>query len=261
MVSDVVALAMAYAAVRIAQRPPTERHTFGLGRTEVLVAEANGVLLLAGALFLIVEATRRLGSSPDIDAAGVIVIGGIGLLVNLVSAWLVGQHAHGNVNMRGALWHLVADALGSVAVLIAGVGIAVFDAAWLDSVSSYAIALLIIVGSVRLLRDATSVLLEAVPADLDVNDVRRVLDEQPGVEAVHHLHVWTTGSEQIALSAHVLLAGPLSLHDAQTRATDLKHLLAEQFGIRHATLEVECHTCVDDVDHERASGGGFGHSH
>lgn len=261
MVSDVVALAMAYAAVRLAQRPPTERHTFGFGRTEVLVAEANGVLLLAGALVLIVEATRRLGSKPDIDAAGVIIVGGLGLLVNLVSAWLVGRHAHGNLNMRGALWHLLADALGSVAVLVAGIGIAVFDATWLDSGVSYLIAVLIIVGSIRLLRDATSVLLEAAPGDVDVNEVRSALTEQSGVEAVHHLHVWTMGSEQTALSAHVLLTGPLSLHDAQTRATDLKRLLAERFHILHSTLEVECHACVDDEAHEHVSAEGFGHQH
>ena len=261
MVSDVVALAMAYAALRLAQRPPTERHTFGFGRTEVLVAELNGVVLLVGALALVIEATRRLGTTPDIGGVGVIVIGGLGLIVNLVSAWEVGRHAHGNLNMRGALWHLMADALGSVAVLVAGIGIALFDAVWLDSASSYLIALLIIVGSVRLLCDATRVLLEAVPGDVDVNAIRTALTREAGVEAVHHLHVWTTGSEQTALSAHVLLAGPLSLHDAQVRATDLKQLLADRFHILHATLEVECHTCVDDEDHDHVSAEGFGHHH
>ena len=166
MVSDVVALGLAYGAVRLAQRPPTRRHTFGFGRTEVLVAQANAVLLFAGAIAVIV-------------------------------------------------------------------------AAW------------------RLLRDATSVLLEAVPAGLDVDAVTDALFEEPGVEAVHHLHVWTTGSEHAALSAHVVLGDTLTLHDAQLRAVELKQMLHERFGIDHATLEVECHACVDDEVHVQT----HSHSH
>ena len=102
------------------------------------------------------------------------------------------------------------------------------------------------------MRDAGRVLLEAVPADLDVAAVRDTLSSEAGVEAVHHLHLWTTGSAQAALSAHVVLRGPLSLHDAQLRAGDLKRMLATKFGIEHATLEVECHACLDDA-HEHAN--------
>lgn len=250
MVSDVVALAMAYAALRLAMRPPTERHTFGFGRTEVLVAEANGVLLLAGAIAVTVEAVRRLGSPADVSAGGVIIVGGLGLIVNLVSAAAVRPHAHDNLNMRGALWHLVADALGSVAVIASAVGIALFGADWLDPVASIAISVLVVFAAWGLLRDATSVLLEAVPNDIDPALVRAALEEQEGVDAVHHLHLWTTGSEHAAMSAHVVLAGPLSLHDAQLRSDELKTLLDDRFGIAHATLEVECHACVDDHVHE-----------
>lgn len=255
MVADVVALAMAYAAVRIAQRPPTERHTFGFARTEVLVAEANGVLLFAGAVAVVVEAVRRLSDPLAISAGGVIVVGGLGLIVNVGSAWVVAQHAHGNLNMRGALWHLLADALGSVAVIVAGIGAAVFGADRLDPIASIAIAILVVFASWQLLRDATSVLLEAVPGNLDVTAVRDALAAEPGVEAVHHLHLWTAGSEQAALSAHVVLGGPLSLHDAQIRAGSLKEMLAARFGIEHATLEVECHACLDDDAHEHAPTG------
>lgn len=249
MVSDVVALGMAFWAARLALRPPTERHTFGFGRTEVLVALANGVLLFAGAIVVVIEAVRRLGSPQDVTAAGVVVVGCLGLVVNLGSAYAVSRQAHGNLNMRGALFHLLADAFGSMAVIVAGVGIAVFGADWLDPVASMAIAVLVVVGALRLLRDALRVLLEAVPADLDVAIVKDELAAQPGVEAVHHVHVWTTGSEHAALSAHVVLTGPLSLHDAQIRSDELKQMLDARFGIQHATLEVECHTCVDD-EHE-----------
>ena len=249
MVSDVVALGMAYAALRIAQRPPTARHTFGLGRAEVLVAEANGVLLVAGAIAVVAGAIGRLSSPPSIDAAGVIVVGGLGILVNVGSAWVVGRHAHGSLNMRGVLLHLAADALGSVAVVIAGIGAALFSAYWLDPVASILISVLVVFAAWQLLRDATSVLLEAVPADLDAAAVTEALCAEAGVEAVHHLHLWTSGSERPALSAHVVLGDAVSLHDAQLRAAELKLMLTDRFGIDHATLEVECHACVDDETH------------
>ncbi len=137
-------------------------------------------------------------------------------------------------------------------MIAAGAGVALWGADWLDPAASIVISLLVIGAAWQLLRDAGRVLLESVPANLDVADVRTALASQPGVEAVHHLHLWTAGSEQAALSAHVVLTGPLSLHDAQLRAGELKQMLAFDFGIEHATLEVECHACLDDEAHEHA---------
>ena len=252
MATDVVVLSAAYAALRITQRPPTERHTFGFARSEVLVAQANGLLLFAGAVVVIIEAFRRFGSPHELSAAGVFVVGAIGLVVNVASARALFRHAHGNLNLRGAFWHLFTDALGSLAVMVAGAGVALFGAAWLDPAASIVISVLVIAAAWQLLRDAGRVLLEAVPANLDVASVRDALCSEAGVEAVHHLHLWTAGSEQAALSAHVVLGGPLSLHDAQLRAAALKRMLATKFGIEHSTLEVECHACLDDDAHEHA---------
>jgi cobalt-zinc-cadmium efflux system protein len=249
MTSDVLALTLALIALILAQRPPTERHTFGFERTEVLAAQANGVLLMVGAIWIVVEAVRRLENPQPIDAAGVLVIGVGGLLVNVGSAFVVARAAHGNLNLRAALWHLIFDALGSLAVILAAAGTMMFGAERLDAVASIAIAVLVVGGAWRLLRDSTRVLLEAVPVGVDTVAVREALAAQPGVEAVHHLHVWTVGAEHAALSAHVVLSGPLSLHDAQERAVELKRLLADRFGIEHATLEVECHACTDDEVH------------
>jgi len=249
MVSDVIGLAIAYTALQLARRPPTERHTYGFGRTEVLVAQGNALLLFGSAIVIVVEAVRRLHTPQALDAGGVIVIGGLGLLVNLGSAAVVARHAHGSLNLRGALLHLLADALGSVGVIVAGAGVALFGADRLDPIASIAIALLVAGAAWKLLRDATRVLLESVPAGLDAVEVQDALRAEPGVEAVHHLHLWTSGSEHPALSAHVVLAGTPSLHDAQLRAEDLKRMLVERFGIFHATLEIECHTCVEDEIH------------
>ena len=249
MTSDVLALTLALIALILAQRAPTERHTFGLERSEVLAAQANGVLLMVGAIAIVVEAARRLQHPQSIDVAGVLLVGIAGLLVNVGSAFVVGRAAHGNLNLRAALWHLVFDALGSLAVILAAIGTALFNAERLDSIASIAIAALVVVGAWRLLRDSTRVLLEAVPTGVDVAAVRAALCEQAVVEAVHHLHVWTVGAEHAALSAHVVLSGPLSLHEAQERSVVLKQVLAQRFGIEHATLEVECHACIDDEVH------------
>jgi cobalt-zinc-cadmium efflux system protein len=249
MITDVVALSFAYVAMVIALRPPTERHTYGFGRAEVLAALANGVLLLVAAVAVTVEAIHRLQSPESIDAAAVIVVGVLGLLVNAGSAAVVRQHHHDNINMRGAFWHLATDALGSVAVIIAGVGAAVFGADRLDPIASLVIAVLIVVVGARLVRDASRVLLEAVPPGIDPAEVRDALCAEKGVDAVHHLHLWTSGSEEPALSAHVVLGGELTLHAAQERALELKRMLATRFHIEHSTLEVECHACVDDEAH------------
>ena len=249
MTSDVLALTLALIALILAQRAPTERHTFGLERTEVLAAQANGVLLMVGAIAIVIEAARRLQHPQSMDVAGVLLVGVAGLVVNVGSAVVVGRAARGNLNLRAALWHLAFDALGSLAVVLAAIGTALFNADRLDSIASIAIAALVVVGAWRLLRDSTRVLLEAVPTGVDVGAVRAALNEQTGVEAVHHLHVWTVGAEHAALSAHVVLTGPLSLHEAQERSVALKQVLAERFGIEHATLEVECHACIDDEVH------------
>ena len=249
MTSDVLALGLALGALALAQRPPTERHTYGFERAEVLAAQTNGILLFAGAIAIVVEAVRRIGSPHHLDAAGVLVIGGAGVVVNVVSALALARSAHGSLNLRAALWHMAIDALGSVAVVISAVGAIVFGNQRLDPIASLVIAALVLFGAWSVLRDSARVLLEAVPSDVEIAAVRAALTGEIGVEAVHHVHVWSLGSESPALSAHVVLTGPLSLHDAQERATTLKTMLAARFGIEHATLEVECHACIDDPIH------------
>jgi cobalt-zinc-cadmium efflux system protein len=253
MTSDVLALGLALGALALAQRPPTERHTFGFERAEVLAAQANGLLLLVGVVAIVIEAVRRFGTTQSVDAGAVLVVGILGLLVNVGSAAVLARSAHGSLNLRAAFWHMALDGLGSLAVIVSAIGVIIWDAPNIDSIASLFIAGLIVFGAWTLLRDTTRVLLDAAPSDIDVAIVSAALGSAPGVEAVHHLHVWTLGSERSALSAHVVLTGPLSLHDAQERATELKAMLAEQFGIQHATLEVECHACVEDHVHAVAT--------
>ena len=198
---------------------------------------------------MIYEAIQRFSNPEPIDGLGVVVVGVLGLGVNAGSAWIIARSSGDSLNLRGAFLHLASDAAGSVGVIVAGLVVIATGAEWVDPLVSILISVLVLIAAWQLLRDATRVLLEGAPKGLDVAAVEQALGTADGVEAVHHLHIWSIGSETPALSAHVVLAGELTLHDAQTRGDELKAELVTRFGIEHATLELECHTCGDD-DHD-----------
>jgi cobalt-zinc-cadmium efflux system protein len=243
LASDVLALGIALGAQSLMERPASVRHTYGLMRVEILGALANGTLLAALALFIGWEAVRRIGAPEDVRGAGVALVGAVGLVVNLASAWLLARTAGSNLNMRGAVAHMSADAAGSLGAAIAGVAVVVWGARWVDPVVSLGIGALVLWSAWTLLRDTVHILLEGAPRDLDARDLEAALRSDPSVEDVHHLHVWNIASETPALSAHVVLVGDTSLHEAQQHGDRLKASLARRYGIRHATLELECHAC------------------
>lgn len=246
-VVDVVALATVALARWLARRPPTERHTYGFQRADVLAAQASALLLLGSVAWIVVEAIRRLQGEEPVDGAGVIVLALVGLAVNAGSALALLRGADRSLGIRSAVVHLVADAAGSVGVLVAGLAVTLAGATWVDPAVSLLIAASVLVAAIRLLREANHLLLEGAPPGLDPQRVTDALGQAPGVEAVHHVHLWALASDQPALSAHVVLAGEITLHEAQGRAHDLRALLHDRFGIEHATLELECHPCVEPV--------------
>ncbi len=244
MVSDVAALAIALVAAHLATAAPSRRHTYGLVRAEVIGAQINTLLLLGAAAWIVYEAVQRLDDPTSVDGAGVVVVAVLGLFVNGGSAWVIARTAGESLNLRGTFWHLAGDALGSLGALVAGLAVVIAGADWVDPVASLFIAVLVGISAVMLLRDVVRVLLEGAPAGLRVEDVEAALQAAPRVETVHDLHVWSLGSETPALSAHVVLSGEPSLHEAQAYGDELRVLLADRFGIGHATLELECHDCV-----------------
>lgn len=247
MLSDVAGLAIALVAVQLVGRPASVRHTFGLQRAEVLGAQANGVLLLATAGWILYEAFRRIGDPPEIQGVGLLTVATLGLAVNIGSAVLLARARGKSLNMRGAYSHMLADAAGSIGAILAGLAVILFDATWVDAVASVFIAVLVIWTSWGLLRDTTHVLLEGTPSDIDPEAVEQRLARTPGVASVHHLHLWHLTSEAAALSAHLVLDGEPTLHDAQAYGDDIKRMLADRFEIHHTTLELECHSCDPDT--------------
>lgn len=256
MLSDVAGLGIALLAQHLIERPASVRHTFGLQRAEVLGAQANGVLLLASAGWILFEAVRRIGDPPDVVGPGLLIVATLGLLVNVVSAVMLARASGRSLNMRGAYTHMLADAAGSGGAIVAGLAVTFLGADWVDAAASIGIGLLVISTAWGLLRDTTHVLLEGAPDDLDPADVEGWLQAQPGVASVHHLHLWHLTSESTALSAHVVLEDQPTLHQAQARGDRLKEALAERFSILHATLELECHECEHEPgaapDHQHA---------
>jgi len=246
--SDVAALLIAVVAQAIAGRAPSDNYTFGLRRAEVMGALLNAVMLLAVAVWVVVEASRRIGDPPDVSGWGVLLLGMAGLLVNGGCAWLLHRSADRSLNVRGAALHLTGDAAGSVGVVVAGLAVVLWSADWVDSAVSYLIAGLLLWTGTGLVRRTTRVLLEGTPPGMDVSELSALITADERVNGVHHLHVWSVDSTTVALSAHVEVAAD-SLHDAQLVATHLERQLALR-GVDHATLALECHPCDSDHEHD-----------
>jgi cobalt-zinc-cadmium efflux system protein len=237
MATDALGLGMALAAISAANRAEQAGHrTFGLYRLEILAALANAVLLFAVAGYVLVEAAVRLNEPRDIHSLPVLVVGVIGLAVNVVCFLLLREGAAESMNVRGAYLEVFSDMLGSVGVIVAAVVMQFTDWTWVDPVVGAAIGLFILPRAFRLGRDAVRVLVQAAPPELSVDEIHAALRELDGVTDVHDLHVWTLTSEMNVLSAHVAVrAGTPTgtvLASAQT-------VLAERFGLTHATLQVE----------------------
>jgi cobalt-zinc-cadmium efflux system protein len=236
MLSDNVALGIALLAVWIAGRPSTPERSFGYQRVEILAALVNGVVLVALAIWIFVEAWQRFSDPPDVLAGWVAVVAAAGLAVNLVAAAILDRAGQHTLNMRAAFRHVVADAIGSAGVLAAALVILVTGWRYADPLAGVAIAILILVSSWSILRDSVQILLEGAPRGLDARGLGRRLAQMPGVVEVHDLHVWTITSGFPALSAHVLVEAD---DDCHARRRELEEVLLREFGIEHTTLQVD----------------------
>jgi cobalt-zinc-cadmium efflux system protein len=236
MLSDNLALSLALVAVWLAGRPSTPERSFGYQRAEILAALANGVILVALAIWIFIEAWGRLADPPDILAGWVAVVAVAGLAVNLLAAAILARAAHDTLNIRAALRHVVADALGSAGVLVAAVIVLTTGWRYADPLAGALIAVLVLGSSWSVLRDSVHILLEGAPRGIDARELGRRLAEMPGVVEVHDLHVWTITSGFPALAAHVLVERG---DDCHARRRDLEELLLREYGIEHTTLQVD----------------------
>src|SRR5215470_3138111 len=237
MLTDVAALSLSLFAIRFATRKATPRMTYGFYRVEILAALVNGVFLVLVSIYIFCEAFTRLKNPETVKADWMLVVAVIGLLANASSAWLLFGKHHENLNIRGAFFHVLTDAIGSMGAILASIAILVSGYVLADPLISIVVAVLILWSSWIVIRDAVDILLEGTPAHINIMSLREQLGRVDGVGSVHDLHVWTLTSGVLAMSCHIVAE-----NDSYNR-TDLlarvNGLAKDQFRIDHSTIQIE----------------------
>lgn len=240
--TDLVSLGLSLGALLLAARPVSKEHTFGFHRAEVFAALLNGILLVVISAGLLRAAYLRLLSPPVVRVEGMLVIAVVGLVANAVIALRMRGHTHADVNVRSAYLHVLADLGGSLGVVAAGVVMSVTRSYLADPIISMGIALIVLFGSGRLLRETAHILLEGVPRGLSVDVVAQAIKALPGVEDIHDLHIWTICSGLLALNVHVT-AGDRAAEQRDEIVRAINEELTQRFGISETTIQVEKEPC------------------
>lgn len=244
MFTDTAALAIALAAIQIAKRPADQKRTFGYHRFEILAAAFNALLLFAVAFYILYEAWQRISQPAEIQSSGMLVIAVIGLGINLLAMYLLVGGQKDSLNVKGAYLEVLSDALGSVGVIIGALIIMFTGWQWVDSIIAVAIGFWVLPRTWVLLRDSLNILLEGVPANVDLDKISTDLSQLEGVQGVHDLHVWALTSGKSSLTAHLVVP----THDTQAVLAAARELLAHQHQLHHVTLQCEREPC--DMAHE-----------
>ena len=246
--SDVLALVFSWIAVILSQRKPTLRFTYGFRRSTILVALLNTIILLLAVGFIVIGIINRLSKPIAINTTSVIYVAAAGVVVNGFTAWLFLKGKKHDLNIRSAFVHFIADALVSLGVVVAGFIMALTGIIWVDSVVSFAIISVILYSAYHLLIDSVNLGLDAVPKNINIEAVRDFLRGLPEVSNIHDLHIWALSTTDAALTVHLMT-------QTQTDVlflTNIQRLLKEQFGIEHATIQVEFNNntsdCINDCN-------------
>ena len=262
MLTDAAAIGLALLAIWISGRPASIEQTFGFHRTEILAALLNALSLWFIAALIFFEASRRFGDSIDVDGGLMLVVGAVGLGVNVAAAWVLHRSAGYSLNVEGAFLHVIADLLGSVAVVAAGVMVLAFGWDIADPIFGIVIGILILASSMRLLWKVVHVLMEGTPAHLDLHLLCHRLEELEGVTGIHDIHAWSITTGYDALSAHVT-ADVAVMDDPNPVLQRLREIASSEFGIAHVTIQLEDSTdgCAEDHHIEHPATYSSGHRH
>ncbi len=240
MLSDSISLAIALIAFVLAEKAANHRKTYGYKRFEILAAVLNGITLIAIALYIFYEAIERFANPPEIATTGMLIISVIGLLVNILVAWIMmrGGDTEDNLNMRGAYLHVLSDMLGSVGAIAAALLIMFFGWGWADPVASVIVAILVLRSGFNVTKASLHVLMEGTPQNVDVDDVIQTIEKTNGIESIHDLHIWTITSGLNALSCHAVIKDSLTVAESENMLRRIEHDL-EHKGITHVTIQLE----------------------
>ncbi|MFD2831383.1 cation diffusion facilitator family transporter [Corticicoccus populi] len=240
MLSDAVSLFIALIAFKLGERSANYGKTYGYKRFEILAAVINGATLLAVAIFIFYEAVERIFNPPEVASYGMLIIAVIGLIVNIIVAYIMhrGGDTENNLNMRAAFLHVIGDLLGSVGAIIAALLMIFFDFTWADTVASVLVAVLILISGFRVTKASLHVLMEGTPANVNLEKVIEKIKTLPEVESLHDLHVWSVTSGQNVLSCHITVDEKMTVGESEGLLRELEHAL-EHENIKHVTIQVE----------------------
>jgi cobalt-zinc-cadmium efflux system protein len=242
MLTDNLALLLSFFAMTFASMPATDRRTFGFYRLEILAALVNGIVLVLVSLYIVYEAYLRIIHPQPVAGTLMLIVAMIGLVANVIGAFVLMKHSHSSLNIRGAYLHILGDALSSVGVVIGG-GIILYTGWYLiDPLLSILISLVIVYGAWALVKESVSILLESVPAHINIETVSAEIQKIEGVREAYHIHVWTITSGVYAMSGHVLIDDQL-VSGSKDVLDRIRALLADKFKIEHSTIQLECDRC------------------
>ena len=234
--SDVLGLALAWVAAILAKRSPTPNRTYGLRRSSILAAVINASLLLIVVGAIVREAFGRLAAPEPVASKTIVVVAAVGIIVNVLTALFFLSGRKDDLNVRAAFMHLMADAVVSLGVVVAGVVILATGCQLLDPLVSLVVSIVIVLGTWQVLRDSVNLALDAVPGSINVHEVRLYLENVPGCTNVHDLHIWAMSTTETALTAHLIIE---DLNNNDILLAKITHDLHDKFGIEHATLQLE----------------------
>ena len=262
MLTDGAAIGLALLAIWVSGRPASIEQTFGFHRTEILAAMLNALSLWLISALIFFEAFRRFNDDLQVDGGLMLGVGAVGLLVNLAAAWALHRSSGESLNVEGAFLHVVADLLGSVAVVAGGILVLAFEWNIADPIFGIVIGVLILASSLRLLWKVVHVLMEGTPSHLDLHHLCQRLEELEGVTGVHDIHAWTITTGYDALSAHVT-ADPTVMQDPNPVLQALRDIASSEFGIGHVTIQLEDSKdgCVEDHHIEHPAVHDSSHRH
>ncbi|KKK34745.1 cation diffusion facilitator family transporter [Salinicoccus roseus] len=240
MLSDSISLGVGLLAFILGEKAADYSKTYGYKRFEILAAVFNGVTLVLIAIYIFYEAYQRFANPPEVASTGMLIIATIGLLVNILVAWLLmrGGDTKENLNIRAAFLHVLGDLLGSVGAIIAALMIIFFNWGWADPLASVIVAVLVLISGWRVTKDSIHVLMEGTPKNVEIDAVIRTIERIPGVNNMHDLHVWSITSGQNALSCHVVVDGTIPIQESEEILRTIEQKLEDE-NIGHATIQME----------------------
>ncbi|MEW5843063.1 MAG: cation diffusion facilitator family transporter [Bacteroidota bacterium] len=243
--SDALSIIISYIAIKLKRRDNSHRHTFGLKRAEILAAVINASVLIVIYGFLFYEAFKRFYEPGKIEAGIMTIVAAIGLAANAAGTLLLKRDSKTSLNIRSSYMHLLSDSVSSVAVILGGIAIAVWNITWIDSLLTVLIGIYIMRECYLILGEAIHVLMEGAPPEISLEDIKNEVEKFSEVDDIHHIHLWMVGDNDIHLEAHVNV-NDMKISQSDTLRMKIEKMLESKFGIHHITLQFECNQCLEE---------------